>query len=79
MGDGDRPHKVLCRLWWPRFTAEIHRRTFETRAMMEPVYWIDDPGERRDAILDAACEVFLLQRGRPSEATTSTPSEAPDR
>ena len=63
VGDGDRVHNVMCRLWWPRFTAEVVSRAHETRATMECVHWIDDPGERRDAVLDTACEMFLLKRG----------------
>jgi hypothetical protein len=61
------PHKILCRLWWPRFVAEIsklHGRTVITR-----VHWIDDPvtSERRVETLTKACEVFMLRL--PENAT----------
>jgi hypothetical protein len=56
------PDEILCRLWWPRFVAEVskpHGRTVITR-----VRWIDDPvtSERRVETLTKACEVFMLRR-----------------
>jgi hypothetical protein len=60
----DTPDKVLCRLWWPRFVAEL-TNTSHTATMIDVVHWIDDPGDRREAIIDAAHEAFMLKRGDP--------------
>ena len=56
----DKPDKVLCRLWWPRFVAR------HGRAQLGRVFWIDDPEDRRPALIKAACETFILQM--PGEA-----------
>jgi hypothetical protein len=55
----DNPDIVLCRLWWPRFVAEL----IDThgRPQLGRVHWIDDPSDRRLAILNAACEAFILR------------------
>jgi hypothetical protein len=60
----DKPDKVLCRLWWPRFVAQI--TDARGRAQLGRVFWIDDPEDRRAAIIKAACEMFILQM--PGEA-----------
>ena len=57
--DHDKPDKVLCRLWWPRFVAQI--TDAHGRAQLGRVFWIDDPEDRREAIIKAACETFILQ------------------
>jgi hypothetical protein len=62
------PHQVLCRFWWPRFAAEIELT--RGRSRIGHVHWIDDPGERRAAILAQACKTFLLQ---PRESASSGP------
>ena len=54
------PTRVLCRLSCPRFVAELHSPAFETRTRISRVHWIDDPGDRRAAIIEAACTVFIL-------------------
>lgn len=56
----DTPDQVLCRLWWPRFVAELTNRA-HIGTQIARVHWIDDPGERREAILATAREVFLLK------------------
>jgi hypothetical protein len=45
---------------WPRVVAELHRPAFETRTRISRVHWIDDPGDRRAAIIEARCTVFIL-------------------
>jgi hypothetical protein len=57
------PHQVLCRFWWPRFNAEI--RFSHATSIISHVHWIDDPGERRTAILVQACQVFRLALPEP--------------
>ena len=57
--DHDKPDKVLCRLWWPRFVAQI--TDAHGRAQLGRVFWIDDPEDRREVIIKAACETFILQ------------------
>jgi hypothetical protein len=63
--DHDKPDKVLCRLWWPRFVAQI--TDAHGRAQLGRVFWIDDPEDRREAIIKAACETFILQMSGEEE------------
>lgn len=58
----DAPDQVLCRLWWPRFVAELVNPAHAPRQTIERVHWTDDPGEQREAILEAACAAFPLAR-----------------
>jgi hypothetical protein len=62
--DRTSPHKVLCRLWWPRFVAELSKTL--GRTVIARVHWVDDPvtSERRVEILTRACDVFMM---RPPE------------
>ena len=60
----DTPDKVLCQLWWPRFVAEIIYAGGRTQ--LGRVFWVDDPEDRREATIKAACEAFILQM--PGEA-----------
>lgn len=55
------PSNVLCRLWWPRFVAELTKTL--GRTVISRVHWIDDPvtSERRVEVLTKACEVFMLR------------------
>jgi hypothetical protein len=46
-------------MWWPRFAAEIEFG--HARSRIGHVHWVDDPGERRTAILAQACKTFILQ------------------
>jgi hypothetical protein len=57
----DAPDKVLCRFWWPRFVAELTNSS-HTGTMIDAVHWIDNPGKRRETVIDAACEAFRLKR-----------------
>ena len=63
--DHDKPDKVLCRLWWPRLVAQITEA--HGRAQLGRVFWIDDPEDRREAIIKAACETFILQMSGEEE------------
>lgn len=55
----DTPDQVLCRLWWPRFVAEL--KTLHTGTVIDLVHWFDDPGDRCEAIIAEARETFLLK------------------
>lgn len=50
---------ALVRYWWPRFMAPIERRHLPAR--MGFISWIDDPRDRKEATLKAACEAFRLR------------------
>lgn len=39
--NNDKPDQVLCRLWWPRFVAQIAH--VHGRSQLGRVLWIDDP------------------------------------
>lgn len=53
------PRKLLCRLWWPRFAAEIEWGQ-ATTSILGQVHWIDDPGDLRLGIVAQACAAFHL-------------------
>jgi hypothetical protein len=62
-----RSRYAICRnpafagtFWWPRFAAEIEFG-HATTSIISRVRWIDDPGERSEAIVAKACEIFLLR------------------
>jgi hypothetical protein len=48
-----------CRRWWRRLAAGIEFGY--ARSRIGHVRWVNDPGERRTAILSQACKTFILQ------------------
>lgn len=57
----DWPPTIVCRLWEPRCVIAVDQNNVSRRAGVTAVYWIDDPGEQKEALLAAVCEAFMLR------------------
>jgi len=72
--DGNGETKsVVSRHWWPRFVGTVGTvgpRLDAAPAYLDVVHWIDEPGEQREAVLQATCRALdlLLRPVAPSPA-----------